>query len=236
MDGREIMEEKEMEFNEKHEELDEISKKHELFIKELTDNLDRISVENKQSVESLLSNLESAKKENEIVLEKHNAAITELKEMQEQSITDLKMDLDNAKKLSESFKSKTEEKEATFEEENIELRAKLDYHEIAIKAQQNNDMHSEIRATHKKSIGDLRQEVFSQVMVVKEVSQGVQEEFNDKLENLTSILNDESSSNKQKIDEIREALDGVDMDIKAKMEETTSSLMSKIHSEVKQNG
>ena len=243
--GREMMEEKEVEFNEKHEELDEISKKHELFIKELTDNLDRISVENKQSVESLLSNLESAKKENEIVLEKHNAAITELKEMQEQSITDLKMDLDNAKKLSESFKSKTEEKEATFEEENIELRAKLDYHEIAIKALQNtletvteknNDMHSEIRATHKKSIGDLRQEVFSQVMVVKEVSQGVQEEFNDKLENLTSILNDESSSNKQKIEEIREALDGVDMDIKAKMEETTSSLMSKIHSEVKQNG
>ena len=243
--GREMMEEKEVEFNEKHEELDEISKKHELFIKELTDNLDRISVENKQSVESLLSNLEAAKKENEIVLEKHNAAITELKEMQEQSITDLKMDLDNAKKLSESFKSKTEEKEATFEEENIELRAKLDYHEIAIKALQNtletvteknNDMHSEIRATHKKSIGDLRQEVFSQVMVVKEVSQGVQEEFNDKLENLTSILNDESSSNKQKIEEIREALDGVDMDIKAKMEETTSSLMSKIHSEVKQNG
>ena len=245
MDGREIMEEKEMEFNEKHEELDEISKKHELFIKELTDNLDRISVENKQSVESLLSNLESAKKENEIVLEKHNAAITELKELQEQSITDLKMDLDNAKKLSETFKSKTEEKEATFEEENIELRAKLDYHEIAIKALQNtletvteknNDMHSEIRATHKKSIGDLRQEVFSQVMVVKEVSQGVQEEFNDKLENLSSILNNESSSNKQKIDEIREALDGVDMDIKAKMEETTNSLMSKIHSEVKQNG
>ena len=243
--GREMMEEKEVEFNEKHEELDEISKKHELFIKELTDNLDRISVENKQSVESLLSNLEAAKKENEIVLEKHNAAITELKEMQEQSITDLKMDLDNAKKLSESFKSKTEEKEATFEEENIELRAKLDYHEIAIKALQNtletvteknNDMHSEIRATHKKSIGDLRQEVFSQVMVVKEVSQGVQEEFNDKLENLTSILNDESSSNKQKIEEIREALDGVDMDIKAKMEETTNSLMSKIHSEVKQNG
>ena len=243
--GREMMEEKEVEFNEKHEELDEISKKHELFIKELTDNLDRISVENKQSVESLLSNLEAAKKENEIVLEKHNAAITELKEMQEQSITDLKMDLDNAKKLSETFKSKTEEKEATFEEENIELRAKLDYHEIAIKALQNtletvteknNDMHSEIRATHKKSIGDLRQEVFSQVMVVKEVSQGVQEEFNDKLENLTSILNDESSSNKQKIEEIREALDGVDMDIKAKMEETTSSLMSKIHSEVKQNG
>merc|ERR1719210_3215292 len=89
-------------------------------MKELTDNLDRISVENKQSVESLLSNLEAAKKENEIVLEKHNAAITELKEMQEQSITDLKMDLDNAKKLSESSKSKTEEKEATFEEENIE--------------------------------------------------------------------------------------------------------------------
>merc|ERR1719210_1730954 len=230
---------------EQHEELDEISKKHELFIKELTDNLDRISVENKQSVESLLSNLEAAKKENEIVLEKHNAAITELKEMQEQSVTDLKMDLENAKKLSETFKSKTEEKEASFEEENIELRAKLDYHEIAIKALQNtletvteknNDMHSEIRATHKKSIGDLRQEVFSQVMVVKEVSQGVQEEFNDKLENLTSILNDESSSNKQKIEEIREALDGVDMDIKAKMEETTSSLMSKIHSEVKQNG
>ena len=48
--GKEMMEEKEMEFNEKHEELDEISKKHELFIKELTDNLDRISVENKQSV------------------------------------------------------------------------------------------------------------------------------------------------------------------------------------------
>ena len=243
--GKELMEEREVEFNEKHEELDEISKRHEHFIKELTDNLDRISTENRKSVESLLTNLETAKRENEIVLEKHNNAISELRELQQQSIEDLKQDLDNAKRLSESFKSRTEEKEATFEEENIALRAKIDYHETAITALQNtletvneknNDMHTDIRATHKKSIGELRQEVFSQVMVVKEISQGVQEEFNDKLESLSSILDDESSSNKQKIDEIREALDGVDMDIKNKMDETTNDLMSKIHSEVKQNG
>ena len=243
--GRELMEEGVVEFNEKHEELDEISKRHENFIKELTDNLDRISDENKKSVASLLDNLENAKKENEIVLEKHNIAINDLKELQEQSIDDLKTDLDNAKQLSETFKMKTEEKEASFEEENIELRAKIDYHESAIQSLQttlenvnekNIDMHSEIRDTHKKSIGELRQEVFSQVMVVKEISKGVQEEFNDKLESLSSILDDESSTNKQKIEEIREALDGVDMDIKTKMKETTNDLMSKIHSEVKQNG
>ena len=56
-------------------------------------------------------------------------------------------------------------------------------------------MHEEIVDSHKKSMGDLRQEVCSQVMVVKEISKGVQEEFNDKLEQLTSILNDEKTRN-----------------------------------------
>lgn len=243
--NKNLIDEKEIVFNEKHEELHDIAKQHENFIKDLTSNLDRISNENKESVAMLLANLEKAKYENEIVLEKHNRAINELKELQERSITDLKYDLDTAKQLSESFKTKTEEKNQTFEEENIELRAKLDYHETAIQAlgntievvtEKNNEMHTEIADTHKKSLSELRQEVFSQVMVVKEISKGVQEEFNDKLENLSGILNDEKTSNKQKIEEVREALDGIDMDIKSKMEETTENLLSKIHAEVKQNG
>merc|ERR1712106_178297 len=240
-----LIDEKEIVFNEKHEELHDIAKQHENFIKDLTSNLDRISNENKESVASLLANLEKAKYENEIVLEKHNRAINELKELQERSINDLKYDLETAKQLSESFKDKTEEKNQTFEEENIQLRVKLDYHETAIQAlgntlesvtEKNNEMHTEIAETHKKSLGELRQEVFSQVMVVKEISKGVQEEFNDKLETLSTILDDEKTSNKQKIEEVREALDGIDMDIKSKMDATTENLLSKIHTEVKQNG
>merc|ERR1719369_10376 len=101
----------------------------------------------------LLANLEKAKQENEIVLENHNRAISELKELQERSIADLKYDLETAKQLSESFKNKTEEKNQTFEEENSELRAKLDYHETAIQSlgntleivtEKNNEMHTEI--------------------------------------------------------------------------------------------
>ena len=243
--NKNLIDEKEIVFNEKHEELHDIAKQHENFIKDLTSNLDRISNENKESVASLLANLEKAKYENEIVLEKHNRAINELKELQERSINDLKYDLETAKQLSESFKDKTEEKNQTFEEENGQLRAKLAYHETAIQAlgntlesvtEKNNEMHVEIAETHKKSLSELRQEVFSQVMVVKEISKGVQEEFNDKLETLSTILDDEKTSNKQKIEEVREALDGIDMDIKSKMEATTEDLLSKIHNEVKQNG
>ena len=73
-------------------------------------------------------------------------------------------------------------------------------------------------------------------MVVKEISRSVQEEFNDKLEGLTKILDDEKTSNKDKIEEVREALDGIDMDIKMKMRETTDHLLNKINEEVKQKG
>ena len=73
-------------------------------------------------------------------------------------------------------------------------------------------------------------------MVVKEISRSVQEEFNDKLENISQILDDEKISNKEKIEEVREALDGIDMDIKNKMKETTDNLLNKIHEEVKQSG
>ena len=243
--NKNLIDEKEVMFNEKHEELHDISKQHENFIKDLTSNLDRISNENKESVASLLANLEKAKSENEEVLERHSRAINELRELQERSINDLKYDLETAKQLSETFKDKTEEQNQNFEEENTELRAKLEYHDTAIQAlghtlevvtEKNNEMHTEIAETHKKSLGELRQEVFAQVMVVKEISKGVQEEFNDKLENLSSILDDEKTSNKQKIEEVREALDGIDIDIKSKMEATTEDLLSKIHNEVKQNG
>ena len=72
--------------------------------------------------------------------------------------------------------------------------------------------------------------------MVKEISRSVQEEFNDKLEGLTKILDDEKTSNKDKIEEVREALDGIDMDIKMKMRETTDHLLNKINEEVKQKG
>ena len=71
---------------------------------------------------------------------------------------------------------------------------------------------------------------------MKEISRSVQEEFNDKLEGLTKILDDEKTSNKDKIEEVREALDGIDMDIKMKMRETTDHLLNKINEEVKQKG
>ena len=241
----ELINEKENVFNEKQEEIQKITSQHESFIKDLTENLDKISNENKQSVTMLLENLDKAKKENEIVLDNHNRSLNELKEFQEKSIIDLKNDLDAAKQMSENFKTQTEEKNQNFEEENLELKSKLAYHDTAIKAlentlhvvtEKNNEMHVEIAETHKKSLGELRQEVFSQVMVVKEISRSVQEEFNDKLENISQILDDEKISNKEKIEEVREALDGIDMDIKNKMKETTDSLLNKIHEEVKQSG
>ena len=237
--------EKEAIFNEKQEELYAIATQHELFIKDLTDNLGKISQENRDSVTMLLANLDKAKKENELIMERHNIALQDLKEFQEKSIDDLKQELETARELSENFKNQTEEKNQNFEEENTELKAKLEFHDTAIKAlentlhvvtEKNNEMHNEIAQTHKKSLGDLRQEVFSQVMVVKEISKGVQEEFNDKLETISKILDDEKISNKEKIEEVREALDGIDMDIKMKMKETTDHLLNKINEEVKQKG
>ena len=149
----------------------------------------------------------------------------------------MKNDLEAAKHMSENFKTQIEQKNLNFEEENLEFKSKLAYHDTAIKAlEKNNEMHLEIAETNKKSLGELRQEVFSQVMVVKEISRSVQEEFNDKLENITKILNDEKFSNKEKIEEVREALDGIDIDIRNKMKETTDNLLDKIHEEVKQNG
>ena len=106
--------------------------------------------------------------------------------------------------MSQTFQTRTEETTQNQADAALELRAKLDYHDTAIKAlgstlemvtEKNNEMHEEIVDSHKKSMGDLRQEVCSQVMVVKEISKGVQEEFNDKLEQLTSILNDEKTRN-----------------------------------------
>merc|ERR1719347_514849 len=91
-------------------------------------------------------------------------------------------------------------------------------------------------SAHRQSVDDLRDELTSQVMVVKEISKGVQEEFNDRLEALNSILNDEKSNNEEKIEELREALDGIDIDIKSKIQTTTDQLMNKIHDEVKLNG
>ena len=60
---------------------------------------------------------------------------------------------ENAKQISETFKKRTEEKEESFAEENTELRAKMEYHELAIEAlrntlenvtEKNNNMHTEI--------------------------------------------------------------------------------------------
>ena len=241
----ELMNEKENIFNEKQEEIQNITQQHETFIKDLTENLDKISNENKESVSMLLANLDKAKRENELVLDNHNKSLNELKEFQERSIIDLKNDLEAAKQMSEHFKTQTEEKNQNFEEENLELKSKLAYHDTAIKAlentlqvvtEKNNEMHESITETHKKSLGELRQEVFSQVMVVKEISRSVQEEFNDKLENVSKILDDEKISNKEKIEEVREALDGIDIDIKNKMKETTDNLLEKIHEEVKNSG
>ena len=241
----ELMNEKENIFNEKQEEIQNITQQHETFIKDLTENLDKISNENKESVSMLLANLDKAKRENELVLDNHNKSLNELKEFQERSIIDLKNDLEAAKQMSEHFKTQTEEKNQNFEEENLELKSKLAYHDTAIKAlentlqvvtEKNHEMHESITETHKKSLGELRQEVFSQVMVVKEISRSVQEEFNDKLENVSKILDDEKISNKEKIEEVREALDGIDIDIKNKMKETTDNLLEKIHEEVKNSG
>ena len=169
-----LIQEKENTFNEKQEELHKIATQHENFIKDLTDSLEKISAENKESVNMLLANLDKAKKDNEEVLEKHNRSLNDLKDFQERSITDLKYELDSAREMSENFKNQTEEKNQNFEEENTELKAKLQYHDTAIRAlentlhvvtEKNNEMHQEIAHTHKKSLGDLRQEVFSQVLL-----------------------------------------------------------------------
>ena len=193
----------------------------------------------------LLANLDKAKKNNDEAMERHNEALNELKRLQEDSIADLKYELDNARELSENFQNQTAEVNQNFLQENMELKAKLSYHDSAIKSlentlsvvtEKNTEMHQEVARTHKKSLGELRQEVTSQVMVVKEISRSVQEEFNDKLENISKILDDEKITNKDKIEEVREALDGIDMDIKIKLKETTDHLLTRIEDEVKQKG
>ena len=49
-------------------------------------------------------------------------------------------------------------------------------------------------------------------------------------------MDDEKITNKDKIEQVREAMDGIDMDIKMKMKETTDHLLAKIEDEVKQKG
>ena len=85
----------------------------------------------------LLANLDRAKKNNEEAMERHNEALNELKRLQEDSIADLKYELETARELSENFKNQTEEANQSFQEENMALKAKLSFHDSAIKSLEN---------------------------------------------------------------------------------------------------
>ena len=70
----------------------------------------------------LLANLDKAKKNNDEAMERHNEALNELKRLQEDSIADLKYELDTARELSENFQNLLTEKSSKLRSRNSQER------------------------------------------------------------------------------------------------------------------
>ena len=211
------------ELAERNTELKEITNIHDEYIKDMTSNLDKISMKNRDAVSHLLDNLEIAKQENHFILDKHNKAIEQLRKAHEAAFDHFKLELEKVKDLNEIIQSDSKDREDVRLENSNQISSKLEMQDLAIKGLEERladlsentvVLHNKLSKTHSKSMGELRDEFFSQMIVNKEVSNTLQEEFNEKLEEMNKILNNETTSNQSKIQDLREALDDMSVDMK----------------------
>ena len=192
----------------------------------MTSNLDKISLENRDAVSNLLNNLEMAKQENYAIIKKQNKAIEELRKCQEAAFEDFKRELQNVKDLNDIVQSDAKDSEDARLENYNQIATKLEIQDNAIKRLEkrlesvsNNvvEKHNSMNKTHSQSMSDLREEFISQMIVNKEVSSTLQEEFNEKLEEINQSLCKKTTLNQSKIQEIKEALDGISVNLEQKL-------------------
>ena len=215
-----------IELVQRNNELKEITTMHDKYIQGMTSNLDKISLENRDAVSNLLDNLEMAKQENYAIIEKQNKAIEELRKCQEAAFEDFKRELEKVKDLNEMVQSDAKDREDARLENSNQITTKLEIQDNAIKRLEERlesvshnavEKHNSMNKTHSQSMSDLREEFISQMIVNKEVSITVQEEFNEKLEEINQSLSKKTASNQAKIQEIKEVLDGISVNIEQKL-------------------
>lgn len=192
----------------------------------MTSNLDKISLENRDAVSNLLNNLEMAKQENYAIIKKQNKAIEELRKCQEAAFEDFKRELQNVKDLNDIVQSDAKDSEDARLENYNQIATKLEIQDNAIKRLEKRlesvsntvvEKHNSMNKTHSQSMSDLREEFISQMIVNKEVSSTLQEEFNEKLEEINQSLCKKTTLNQSKIQEIKEALDGISVNLEQKL-------------------
>ena len=199
---------------------------HDKYIQGMTSNLDKISLENRDAVSNLLNNLEMAKQENYAIIKKQNKAIEELRKCQEAAFEDFKRELQNVKDLNDIVQSDAKDSEDARLENYNQIATKLEIQDNAIKRLEKRlesvsntvvEKHNSINKTHSQSMSDLREEFISQMIVNKEISSTLQEEFNEKLEEINQSLCKKTTLNQSKIQEIKEALDGISVNLEQKL-------------------
>ena len=192
----------------------------------MTSNLDKISLENRDAVSNLLNNLEMAKQENYAIIKKQNKAIEELRKCQEAAFEDFKRELQNVKDLNDIVQSDAKDSEDARLENYNQIATKLEIQDNAIKRLEKRlesvsntvvEKHNSMNKTHSQSMSDLREEFISQMIVNKEISSTLQEEFNEKLEEINQSLCKKTTLNQSKIQEIKEALDGISVNLEQKL-------------------
>ena len=199
---------------------------HDKYIQGMTSNLDKISLENRDAVSNLLNNLEMAKQENYAIIKKQNKAIEELRKCQEAAFEDFKRELQNVKDLNDIVQSDAKDSEDARLENYNQIATKLEIQDNAIKRLEKRlesvsntvvEKHNSMNKTHSQSMSDLREEFISQMIVNKEISSTLQEEFNEKLEEINQSLCKKTTLNQSKIQEIKEALDGISVNLEQKL-------------------
>lgn len=204
----------------------EITTMHDKYIQGMTSNLDKISLENRDAVSNLLNNLEMAKQENYAIIKKQNKAIEELRKCQEAAFEDFKRELQNVKDLNDIVQSDAKDSEDARLENYNQIATKLEIQDNAIKRLEKRlesvsntvvEKHNSMNKTHSQSMSDLREEFISQMIVNKEISSTLQEEFNEKLEEINQSLCKKTTLNQSKIQEIKEALDGISVNLEQKL-------------------
>ena len=219
----------------------EVSPRHSFLIQDLTSNIDKISLENKSAVGQLLGNLERAKRENDDILHHHNQAIEQLRLSHEAAFEHLRCELEKVKDLNEILQSDAKEQEEARLENLTGLTAKLEAQEAALRSLEDTvvalsgqtaSVASDIRRAQSESLSGLRAEVVSQIGVASQMAASMEVSLNERLEGLQAILGNETTTNRAKLEELREALDGIGVDMEEKIASTTSQLMKHMQSEM----
>ena len=219
----------------------EVSPRHSFLIQDLTSNIDKISLENKSAVGQLLGNLERAKRENDDILHRHNQAIEQLRLSHEAAFEHLRCELEKVKDLNEILQSDAKEQEEARLENLTGLTAKLEAQEAALRSLEDTvvalsgqtaSVASDIRRAQSESLSGLRAEVVSQIGVASQMAASMEVSLNERLEGLQAILGNETTTNRAKLEELREALDGIGVDMEEKIASTTSQLMKHMQSEM----